>query len=143
MIFRGISPQTLRKHADEWQAKLWRVCKTAFAAPNVDPSDPDMRAKRFFEEACELFQAYHSSEATGVDQRAIMHKMVDYVCDRPRGEAYQEVGGVMVTVSNLCAVGGMSMYQAWLDESNRIAAKFAADPEFFSKRSTEKDQAGV
>ena len=58
------------------------------------------RAVRFVEEAIELAQAI------GVD-REQLHRLVDYVMDRPVGEVAQEVGGSMLTlyaVSEACGV---------------------------------------
>lgn len=54
------------------------------------------RGHRFGEEAVELVQA------VGVT-REDMHRLVDYVYDRPVGMVGQEVGGVMVTLAALCS----------------------------------------
>ena len=57
--------------------------------------DKTERNHRFLEESLELVQACDctSSEA---------HQLVDYVFNRPVGERFQEVGGVIVTLAALC-----------------------------------------
>jgi NTP pyrophosphatase (non-canonical NTP hydrolase) len=74
------------------------------------------RADRFIEEALELAQA------TGYcGKRA--HALVDYVFNRPVGEPFQEVGGVMVTLAALCNYHGLDMEDAAETELARVWTK--------------------
>lgn len=86
------------------------------------------RRDRFFEEAIELFQATEGSAAEA-------HILVDYVFNRPRGDARQEVGGVMITLAGLCSTLDLSMYVAGdaglaeaVKKSDKIKAKFESKP---------------
>lgn len=54
------------------------------------------RNERFIEEALELVQA------SGLPKEDVL-MLVDYVYRRPAGEIYQEIGGVVVTLSALCS----------------------------------------
>jgi len=58
-------------------------------------NDTTERNHRFLEEALELVQACGCTQSES-------HQLVDYVFNRPVGEKYQEVGGVMVTLAALC-----------------------------------------
>jgi len=64
--------------------------------------DKKERNYRFLEESLELVQ---SIGCTASDA----HALVDYVFNRPEGETFQEVGGVMVTLAALCHANGISM----------------------------------
>jgi len=72
------------------------------------------RNHRFLEESLELVQSLGctSSEA---------HQLVDYVFNRPVGEPYQEVGGVMVTLAALCNAAGLQMMDNGETELSRIS----------------------
>lgn len=59
------------------------------------------RNYRFLEESLELVQCLGLT----VDEA---HELVDYVFDRPWGQPYQEVGGVMVTLGALCAANDLN-----------------------------------
>jgi deoxycytidylate deaminase len=61
------------------------------------------RNHRFLEESLELVQACNLP-------REEAHQLVDFVYDRPAGDTYQEVGGVMVTLAALCCVQGLDMH---------------------------------
>lgn len=54
------------------------------------------RTLRIAEEALELAQA--ELVADGKNPRKLLHALVDQVCDKPVGEPFQELGGVMVTL---------------------------------------------
>lgn len=54
------------------------------------------RTLRVAEEALELAQA--ELVADGKNPRKLLHALVDQVCDKPVGEPFQELGGVMVTL---------------------------------------------
>ncbi|MBW6419064.1 hypothetical protein [Celeribacter sp. PS-C1] len=77
--------------------------------------DAAERNRRFLEEALELVQSL------GMTQSAV-HELVDYVFSRAKGEAVQEVGGVMVTLASLCATHGMDMAGEADKELSRIEA---------------------
>jgi NTP pyrophosphatase (non-canonical NTP hydrolase) len=62
--------------------------------------DPIERNYRFLEEALELVQACGCSKEDAM-------RLVDYVFDRTKGELYQEIGGVMVTLAALCNTHNM------------------------------------
>jgi hypothetical protein len=74
------------------------------------------RNHRFLEEAIELVQSLgcEVSEA---------HQLVDYVFNRPIGEPYQEVGGVMVTLAALCSANELDMNKCGQTELDRIWIK--------------------
>lgn len=57
--------------------------------------DMKERGHRFLEESIELYQAVGCTKEDA-------HTLVDYVFNRPTGEASNEVGGVMVTLAALC-----------------------------------------
>ena len=143
MRFRGLTLSTVRRECDKLQERFYLFMHKAFAAPNVDPGDPDERAKRFFEEATELFQATHSTAISGTDARAMAHRMVDHVFDKPVGDVYQEFGGVELTAMALARVCGVSKFQAGVDELERVEKKYAENPAFFSARSAAKADAGI
>lgn len=71
------------------------------------------RNDRFIEEALELVQSlgYTSNRA---------HALVDYVFNREKGEPFQEVGGVMVTLASLCSCAGLDMAKDGETELARI-----------------------
>lgn len=71
------------------------------------------RVFRFLEEALELAQAL---DLTADDARLV----VDYVYGRPVGEAFQEVGGVKVTLAALCWNEKIDMQDAAFTELERI-----------------------
>lgn len=54
------------------------------------------RNHRFLEESLELVQACGCTQSE-------VYQLVDYVFNRPKGEVYQEIGGVMVTLAALCS----------------------------------------
>lgn len=60
------------------------------------------RNHRFLEEALELVQSLNCTKSEA-------HQLVDYVFDRPIGEPFQELGGVMVTLAALSNASGLSM----------------------------------
>jgi hypothetical protein len=74
--------------------------------------DVEERGLRFLEEAMELVQALGVSkeQASG---------LVEQVFDKPEGEPVQELGGVTVTLSSLCAVAGLDPASAFEIEFSR------------------------
>lgn len=78
--------------------------------------DKTERFHRFLEEAIELAQACGCTEADA-------YLLVSYVFNRPKGEARQEVGGVMTTLAALCYANGFDMKQCGEDELKRVWMK--------------------
>lgn len=76
-------------------------------------NDQKERGFRFGEEALELIQALDVTKEEAL-------QLVDYVYSRPKGEAYQEVGGVMVTLASMCQAQGLSLEYCALAELARI-----------------------
>lgn len=74
------------------------------------------RNHRFLEEALELVQA---CGCTAED----CHRLVDYVFGRPTGQRFQEVGGVMVTLSALCLAQAVDLEVAAETELARVWTK--------------------
>lgn len=72
-----------------------------------------IRGLRFAEEAIELAQACGVSEDK-------MAELVRVVYSRPVGEAYQEVGGSMVTLTVLCRTLGIDLENAFQVEVRRL-----------------------
>lgn len=81
--------------------------------------DKAERNHRFLEEALELVQSLGCT----VEE---VQKATDYVFSRPVGEPRQEVGGVVVTLSNLAAVAGIDWERAAEEEYDRILTKVVA-----------------
>jgi len=81
--------------------------------------DRQERNHRFLEEALELVQAKGCTASEA-------HQLVDYVYGRPAGDAYQEVGGVMVTLAALCLANALDMHEAAETELQRIWTKVEA-----------------
>lgn len=95
-------------------------------------NDKTERAHRFGEEAIELLQA------AGVDKTEVL-QLVDYVYGRPKGEMWNEIGGVMVCLAALCHAFKLSLIKCMMREYTRIntpemiakiRAKNAAKPKF-------------
>lgn len=78
--------------------------------------DVKERNHRFFEEATELVQAKGMS-------REDAHMLVDYTYNRPVGDPFQEVGGVMVTLAALCTPSCINLVDAAETEHDRIWTK--------------------
>jgi hypothetical protein len=76
--------------------------------------DVKERGMRFGEEAIELLQA------TEQVSREDLHKLVDYVYDRPAGKVEQELGGTMLTLNALAASLYLSPELALRDEFHRV-----------------------
>jgi hypothetical protein len=71
------------------------------------------RSLRVVEEAVEL------SQACGVDSETL-HRLVDYVCSRPIGEAPKEIAGCLVTVYAAAAALGVDAQEELEKEISRI-----------------------
>jgi hypothetical protein len=99
---------------DAFQTRVGEWMKACF--PSEVIGDKLERADRFIEEALELVQA------TGYSAYRA-HALVDYTFNRPVGEAFQEVGGVTVTLAALCNPHGIDMDEAAETELARVWTK--------------------
>ncbi len=84
---------------DGFQARVAQVHDDLF---HDDPTDVAERVSRFFEEACEVFQAFDMAK---VDALAL----VVYVFNRRPGEPRTEVGQAALTLASLCIVADLDM----------------------------------
>lgn len=112
------------------QATVANWCVDAFGSGSA--SSVTQRGLRMLEEAIEAYQA------AGCD-RAMAHKLVDYVFDRPVGELFQELGGLSVTLLALAEAAGMNVDLAERVEIARVLAK---PPEYFAQRNAAKNVLG-
>jgi hypothetical protein len=115
---------------DSRQQQVHEWCAAAFGAEHAT-SIPH-RAIRMCEEAIEACQA-----AGGA--RSMVHRLVDYVFDRPAGELAQEIGGVGITLLTLAQAAGMSADAEEVREFERVLAK---PLEHFRERNEAKNDAG-
>lgn len=126
---RGPDPVTVTRNLRQRAGLDWALrCFGAAAAHNHDE-----RVRRFAEEALELAQSARMSEEAAID-------LVRYVYSRPAGELTQEVGGVSLSLLNLCEFVGVSADECELRELNRVLSK---DPAYFRARQNAKALAGV
>ena len=75
--------------------------------------DKDERNHRFLEESLELVQACGCTDSEA-------HQLVDYVFNRPIGEKFQEVGGVIITLNALCEAQSLDLESCADLELSRI-----------------------
>lgn len=101
-----------------YQQRVWVWLKACFSE-EICFSTPQ-RNQRFLEEALELVQANGCTASEA-------HRLVDYVFGRPVGEAFQEVGGVRVTLAALCSTIGINEDEAAETELTRIMAPAAME----------------
>jgi hypothetical protein len=120
-VVMSIQKQSYQNRVRDW---LYACFGKEIATDKVE------RNHRFLEEALELVQACGTTQEEA-------HKLVDYVFNRPVGEKFQEVGGVMVTLSALCNAQKLEMNEAGEAELARawtviekIRAKQKAKPKF-------------
>lgn len=102
--------RTFQRAVGDWVEKCFGHSRT---------DEPPIRANRFFEEAAELVQAAGMT-------RGEAHQLVDYVFDRPVGETFQEVGGVMITLAAFCEAFGIDLHDASRTELERVVKKIEA-----------------
>ncbi len=93
-----------------YQQRVERWLEACF--PPAVRADRSERTHRFLEEALELAQANGCSQTDAI-------ALVEYVFGRPKGQADQEVGGVMVTLASLCSATGLNMDEAGQRELDR------------------------
>jgi len=114
---QAVSATTLLKEEGKPSEYQTRVKDWMLACFGEEISNDKMeRNHRFLEEALELVQSL------GCTKHEAM-QLVDYVYDRPIGEPYQEVGGVMVTLAALCLANGLDMQADGETELARIWTK--------------------
>jgi hypothetical protein len=102
------------REVETFQSRLNKWMQVCFG--KEISSDITERNHRFIEEALELVQS------TGIT-KGECYQLVDYVFDRPVGDPFQEVGGVIVTLSALCNAMGLSVNDAGEAELKRIWTK--------------------
>jgi hypothetical protein len=99
---------------NEYQIAVFRWMRRCFGERIT--MDLTERNFRFLEEALELVQAAGCSKLEALE-------LVEYVFNRPAGEAQQEVGGVMVCLAALCTVMSIDPDMAGAIEIGRCEAK--------------------
>ena len=109
----------------------WEWAVRSFGSEHV--TNPRIRALRLAEETVELAQ---SLDVTAEQ----LHKLIDVVYSRPVGEAYKEVGGVMVTLSILCTTLGLNPEKMFEIELRRVLSK---PTDFYTERNQEKIDLGL
>jgi NTP pyrophosphatase (non-canonical NTP hydrolase) len=95
--------------------------------------DMPVRVLRLVEEVVELAQAHDIPYSQ-------LHRLIDIVYDRPRGDPEQEIGGVMMVATLFCAVCGVEADEVFHRELRRVLEK---SPEHFAKRNQEKIDLGL
>jgi hypothetical protein len=94
-----------------YQTIVGNWCRELFGAEIA--TNTDIRCYRFLEEAVELVQSLGCTR-----DRAF--EVVNYVYNRPEGDASQEVGGTMITLAALCEAAGIDLEGAAWCEASRI-----------------------
>jgi hypothetical protein len=120
----------MNDNRDARQIDIAEWAAATFGAEQV--SSVPQRGIRMLEEAIEAYQA------AGCD-RAMAHKLVDFVFDRPPGDLWQELGGLGVTTLCLAQAADMSADYAERAEITRIKGK---PREHFAARNQAKNEAG-
>ena len=115
---------------DRRQEVVARWCAEAFGADHA--ASPTQRGVRLLEEAIELYQA------VGGD-RALAHKLLDFVFDRPVGAVAQEIGGTSLCLLALAAACGLS---AETEEKREVERVLAKPRDWFTARNKAKNDAG-
>lgn len=83
-------------------------------------------------------EALETAQACGCD-RAQIHRLVDFVFDRPAGELRQEIGGSGLTLLVLAEAAGLDADSCERAELERVLAKPLAH---FTARNQAKNDAG-
>lgn len=99
---------------DEFQARVHPWMQQCFG--EEISKDRTERNHRFLEESLELVQSLGCTASEA-------HQLVDYVFNRPTGQPYQEVGGVMVTLAASCLAVNLNMHKCGQIELDRIWTK--------------------
>lgn len=104
----------LRKGSPTIDSAQLRIAQWVFDTLGAENyNNPQERSVRLLEEAMELAQALE------VD-RKVLHRLVDYVYNRPVGEVSQELAGSAVTLLACAASTNVSLSDALLKEIERI-----------------------
>lgn len=123
-----------RKVRDARQAAIMAWAHQAFGGiDGFDPCTIHERARRLLEEVLELIQAVD----VGVDE---CFKVIAYVYSRPKGEPFQEAGGVALTFACLAEVLKISICEAEIAEFDRVQSK---SREHFEARHRAKMEEGI
>lgn len=117
-------------YRDERQSGVASWCAAAFGADHA--TSIPQRGIRLAEEAVE------AAQAAGCD-RAMVHRLVDHVYEKPSGVLSQEIGGVGLTLLALSAAAHVSADAEEEREYLRVKAK---PLEHFRKRNEAKNAAG-
>jgi NTP pyrophosphatase (non-canonical NTP hydrolase) len=114
------------KSSFQQRASNW--IHTCFGKPIA--TDITERNFRFLEEALELVQA----SGFTIEQ---VSRLVTYTYNRPVGQLYQEVGGVMITLAALCSAHGINMEKAGetdlknaIEKTEKIRVKWGTKPDY-------------
>lgn len=118
------SPRDLRQ-------ALYQQWVEATFGPDHANSLPQ-RGTRFFEEACELYQV------CGGD-RAMAHRLLDFVFNKPLGEIAKEIGDVGGTLLSVASLAGVSADD---QELHAVARCIATDSKDMAARNKAKNDAG-
>ena len=105
-------------------------CTNAFGADQA--ASLPQRGIRHAEEAIE------AAQAAGAD-REMVHRLVDYIFDRPPGQIGQEIGGSGLTLLALAQAAGLYADQ---EEAREIARVLSKPLSHFTARNEAKNAAG-
>jgi hypothetical protein len=123
-------PSLVSEGRDARQLQVAAWCAAAFGYGHA--ASVPQRGVRLAEEAIE------AAQAAGCD-RAMIHRLVDYVFDRPAGQLAQELGGVGVTALALAQAANLSADECEWAEVARVLSKPLSD---FAARNAVKNEAG-
>ena len=124
------TPQAPVKARDERQKQVSDWCAAAFGADHA--ASIPQRGIRHAEEAIE------TAQASGCDP-AMIHKLVDYIYEKPAGALSQEIGGSGLTLLALAQAAGLSADDEERLEVERVLAKPLSH---FAARNKVKNDAG-
>ncbi len=125
-----LMPQLWEMNRETRQRVVASWCVNAFGAEHA--TSLPQRGIRHAEEAIEAAQAAGTP-------REMVHRLVDYIYDRPAGALAQEIGGSGLTLLALAQAAGL-----WADqeEAREIARVLAKPLSHFTKRNENKNAAG-
>lgn len=115
---------------DERQRDVYNWVLSSFGPENAVVAE---RVLRHLEEVIELAQAEDVP-------KEVLQKIIDYVYGKPKGEPFQEVGGIGTTLLAYCQAKGFSADTAEETEWLRCSK---IDPEYFRSRHNRKAAAGI
>jgi hypothetical protein len=112
-----------------FQSRVYEWVRDAFGFESA--FDKKIRTHRFVEEAIELAQA------TDCPKEEVL-RIVEYVYGRPKGDVFQEIGGVLITLNALAAATRQETHWSGEAELERIRHILGHSPDFFRNRSANK-----